>query len=1089
MHRMILSPISFVRFRIPGALALVLIASSQTQAASPDPKAIKFFETKIRPILSSYCYDCHGEKKQKANLRLDNISYMLQGGDGGPAVVPGDILASHLIKAVTYEDADLQMPPDAKLEDAQIADLKKWIKLGAPWPESEVKQVKKPGEFTAEERAWWAFQPVKAITPPVIKPNKQIVIQNDIDKFVVDKLGRENLVQAPESNRYELVRRAYFDLHGLPPTPEQLKEFIDDKRPDAYERLIDQLLADQKYGERWAQHWLDLVRYAESDGYRQDAYRANAWPYRDYVVRSFNENKPYDRFVREQLAGDELDPENPDVLIGTTYIRNGIYEYNQRDAVAQRQTILNEIADTTGELFLGLSFGCARCHDHKFDPILQKDYYRLMSFFTPMQWRDDLKLATTEQKQEHAEQLKKWDEATVEARTKFDSVMDPKKVSIRKNAIEKFPDDVQVMVNKPDQEKTPYEKQITYLVERQVADDFAKIKTDKFKAPDKAIVDEALAALKLAEASKPKPLPVAFVATDVSKTAPPTIMSSRRGGEQQVEPGFLTLLAPDDLKITPPAGIESTGRRTALANWITRPDNPLSTRVIVNRVWQYHFGRGLVSSSSDFGKLGEKPSHPELLDWLAHEFVAHGWDIKWLHRQIMLSATYRQTARVIPTEVALKKDPENRWLWRMNPVRLDAEQARDTMLAISGELNPKMGGQGEEAARPRRTVYTRKIRNSQDDFLHSFDSPPGFQSVAKRDSTTTALQSLLMVNGEWPLQRAHNMAENLLSKNPPSEALVSRAYELAYSRPPSATELNGAVAFISSQETMLQDEMPANPAPSSPLVDSKEFFGKHLLGGTKTVSFHPGSEFEKLKVVSNTIEKDEFTVEGVVYLESIYPDASVRTIVSRWNNDKASKGWAFGVTSERSKYQPNNLIMQLCGDDFQGSVIYEVVASNIRIPLNTPYYVAAVISNHPQPDQKFGGTVTFYTRNLADPEAKMEMVTVQHPVVGGYANPQRALMIGGRDQDTRNLWDGVISRAVVSSGLLTEDQLLPAQSKSSPRCIFDAQPETLANTSEPKYIWEKGAVQKNAAASSARLEALADFCHVLMNSNEFLYLQ
>lgn len=1086
---MYLPSISIVKSNTLGVIVALLAISSMSHAATPDPKALKFFETKIRPMLSSNCYECHGEKKQKANLRLDNISYILQGGDAGPAVVPHDVTASHLIKAVNYEDADLQMPPDAKLEDSQIADLKKWIELGAPWPEHEFKPVKKPGEFTAEERAWWAFQPVKTVKPPVIKPNKSTSIKNDIDKFIIDKLIRENLTQAPESGRYELVRRAYFDLHGLPPAPEQMKAFVEDKAPDAYEHLIDQLLADEKYGERWAQHWLDLVRYAESDGYRQDAYRPNAWYYRDYVIRSFNENKPYDRFVREQLAGDELNPENPEVLVGTTYIRNGIYEYNQRDAVTQRQTILNEIADTTGELFLGLSFGCARCHDHKFDPILQKDYYRLQSFFTPMQWRDDLKLATVAQKKEYDAQLKIWEEATVEARAKFDSVMEPKKANSRKKAVEKFPEDVQAMVNKPDHEKTSYDKQIEYLVGRQIDNDLANIKIDKFKGTEKTIVDEAVAALKSFESIKPKPLPVAFVASDAGRKAPPTKMTSRRGGEQIVEPGFLTLLAPDDIIIKPSTGIESTGRRTALANWITRPDNPLSSRVIVNRVWQYHFGRGLVSTSSDFGKLGEKPSHPELLDWLAHEFVAHGWDIKWLHRTIMQSATYRQTSRITPTVLASQKDPENRWLWRMNPMRLDAEQARDTMLAVSGELNLTAGGPGEEAVRPRRTIYTRKIRNSQDDFLHSFDSPPGFQSVAKRDSTTTALQSLLMVNGEWPLQRAHSMAANLLSKNLNPEALVSRAYELSYARPPSATELDLAVSFINKQESMLRSEQPETPAPSSPLVDAKSFFGKNPLSGKKTVAFHPGSQYEKLKVVSNSVEKDEFTVEAVVYLDSLYPDASVRTIVSRWNNDKASKGWAFGVTSALSRYQPNNLIMQLCGDDFQGSVIYEVVASDLRIPLKTPYYVAAVISNHPQQDQKFGGTVTFYTRNLSDPEAKMESVIVQHPVVGGYANPQRALMIGGREQDTRSLWDGVISRAMVSMGVLAEDQLLPAPSKSSPRCIFDAQPETLANTSEPKYIWEKSVTKGPDAASSAKLEALADFCHVLMNSNEFLYLQ
>ncbi|HSI62174.1 MAG TPA: PSD1 and planctomycete cytochrome C domain-containing protein [Candidatus Saccharimonadia bacterium] len=1100
------------RFRIAatccGAVISFLLATTAGQAATtpdkPDPAALKFFESKIRPLLVNHCTECHGAKKQKHNLRLDNLAYMLEGGDSGPAVVPHDIEASLMLKAVSYEDADLQMPPDGKLEDEQIADLKKWVEMGAPWPEQEVKSVKmgESGEFSAEDRAWWAFQPLKPVTPPLLThlksevKNQKSPLLTPIDLFVRARLEKEGMPASAPADRYELVRRVYFDLHGLPPTPEQVKVFVEDKRPDAYEKLVESLLNHPRYGERWAQHWLDLARYAESDGYRQDAYRPAAWPYRDYVVRSLNSDKPYDQFVREQLAGDEIAPENPDVLIATAYLRNGIYEYNQRDAETQRTTILNEVTDVSGELFLGLSFGCARCHDHKFDPILQKDYFRLQAFFAPVLWRDDLNLATKEEEAAHAAKQKQWEEMTTEARAPLDALLTAKKAALHKDAVEKFPAEVQAMMNKPEVEKKPYEKIMSYLVERQIIEEYDKLTPAKQKGEFKAKLEAALAPLKPFEEFQPAPLPVAFAATDVGTEAPPTVMKTRRGAED-VKPGFLTILDPSEPKIEPLKKLNSTGRRTALANWITRPDNPLSTRVIVNRLWQYHFGRGLAGSTSDFGRLGEKPTHPELLDWMAQEFVKHGWSLKWMHKEILMSATYQQTARVNPALLDTKGraphlvDPENRLLWRMNPMRLDAEQARDAVLAISGELKPDMGGKSEESAQPRRTLYTRKVRNSQDDFLRSFDAPPGFASVARRDSTTTALQSLLLINGDWPLNRARAMAARLLKlPEATTQEHVQRAYELALSRPPTKAELKGAINFVDHQKKLLEKDFPPAPILAGPLMDAKSLFGTHPLGGTKTVAFKPGTAFEKMRVQTTEAESDEFTVEAVVYLDSLYPDASVRTIAARWNNDKASKGWAFGVTSEKSKHLPNNLILQLCGDDFQGSVIYEVVASGLRIPVKTPYYVAAVLSHKLGPDQKFGGTVTFYTRNLADPNAPLEKVTVQHPVVGGYANPERQLTIGGRERDGRSLWDGAISRVVLTNQLLDDKQLLIGGVQSAPRCLFDAQAETLTNTSEPKFVWEKQPAKSPTGATiSPRLEALADFCHALINSNEFLYLQ
>ncbi len=1070
------------------AIALFGLMSHALSAAEADPAALKFFETKIRPLLSDQCMKCHGEKKQKGGLRLDSLQAAQQGGDGGAAVTPGDVASSLLIKAISYEDSDLQMPPDNKLEAAQIADLKKWIELGAPWPEDKAHPVKKPGEFSVEERAWWAFQPVKHPEPPQIQSPKS-KIQNAIDSFVIAKLESEGMTQAPMADRHEMARRLYFDLHGLPPTPEEVDRFVNDKRPDAYQRLVDELLESPRYGERWAQHWLDLVRYAESDGYRADAYRADAWPYRDYVIRSFNEDKPYDHFVKEQLAGDELNPDDPKVIIATSYFRNPIYEWNSADADGQRQTIINEISDVSGELFLGLSFGCARCHDHKFDPILQKDCYRLQAFFTGIVWRDDLKLATPEQKKQHEEQMKQWETAAAEPLSKLDAILKPKAEKSRKGTFKVFPESVQALYLKPENKKTPLEKQVSYFVQRRLEEKADAVKPDKFKPEEKALYDAVMKELAAYNAIKPEPLPTAFVITDIGREVPPTSYKTRRASADDVKPGFLSILDPGDAKITPPANVNSSGRRTALANWIASPDNALSTRVIVNRVWQYHFGRGLTATTSDFGKLGEKPSHPELLDWLTSEFVKNGWSLKKLHRLIMNSATYQQTARQQPGEIALKRDPENRWLWRMNPRRLEADQARDALLSISAELNDKSGGPGEDPNRLRRTIYSKKLRNSQEEFLHSFDAPNGYQSVAKRDETTTALQSLLMINGDWPLQRARAMASRLLNDKEAKPAeVVRKAYELVYSRPPAARELAAAGSFLSQQEALLKKEQPEVPVLTNPLVDAKSYFGSHPMSGLKAVAFKPGTAFEKMRVKLGEIEGETFTVEALVYLDSLYSNASVRTIASRWNGDERGKGWSLGITSTASRFKPNNLIMQLCGDDFQNSQQYEAVASGIRIALKTPYYVAAVVSNKPLEDQQFGGTVTFYALNLNDPKAEWQTVTQRHSLIGGYVNAEHGLIIGGRERDTKSLWDGAISRVVVTNAALPQNQLSFGMVQPAPRCLFDAQAETLANTSEPRYVWETSAKKDTGKKLSAKHEALADLCHALINSNEFLYL-
>ncbi|MES2467950.1 MAG: PSD1 and planctomycete cytochrome C domain-containing protein [Verrucomicrobiota bacterium] len=1055
-------------------------------AGGATPEAIQFFETKIRPLLAENCYQCHGGKKQKGGLRLDNLSYMLEGGKSGPALVPGDTGKSHLFRAVSYTDPDYEMPPDGKLPDHQIADLKRWIELGAPWPAAEVIAARKPGEFTAEERGWWSFQPLMKVTPPETGAGPG-VIRNDVDRFVVEKLRHAGLTQAPEADRRELARRLYFNLHGLPPTPAQMEAWLQDQRPDAWERLVDELLDSPRYGMRQGQHWLDLVRYAESDGYREDAYRPDAWPYRDYVIKSFNADKPYDQFVREQLAGDELNPDDPGILIGTAFLRHGIYEWNQADAEMQRDTIVKELPGLTGELFLGLSVGCAECHDHKFDPILQKDYYRFRSFFEPMLWRDDLPLATPDEKAAHATAMAAWDAGAAAARTAWDAERRGAEASGSKKAMEYFPPAVQAMKAKLPADLTPYEKQVLYLVDRRVAVEVSRV-LDKLK-PKSA----AWAAYAPFEALKPQPLQPAFVATDVGTGSPPTKLKSRQG-ESVVEPGFLTILTPGELKLEPLKDRNSTGRRTALANWITDPANPLATRVIVNRVWQYHFGRGLSGNTSDFGQLGEKPSHPELLDWLTAGFIENGWRFKWLHRQILLSATYRQSSMVPSSPRSNTVDPENKLLWRFRPQRLDAEQTRDTLLLLAGEMMNKAEGPAEEGLKPVPSIFTRKRRNSPDEFLTRFDAPPGFQSVAKRDATNTALQSLLMANGDWPLDRARVMAVNLFNEDSTATLadFTARAVDRVMGRPARADEVAEGVRFLKAQQEQIEAARAATPPADDPeaLVDGSQRFPGLAKPGAPTAVFQPGTAHEKLLARTSMVESSSFFVEAMVSLDSVYPDASVRTIVSRWNGDQADRGWSLGVTGGKSRHGAGQLIMQLNGDDFQAALTLEVVVSGLTVPLKKPVYVAAVLSPETLPGRTYGGNIRFLVRDLSDAAAVVQEAQVPHALGAGFVNPERGLVIGGRDGQSAHYWMGGIHRFVMGNGTSLPSSLLPGRTTTAAGTLVEFAGAALTGPDNAFFKWIKPPPLADAAppAESSKVEALGDLFHVLINSNEFLYL-
>jgi hypothetical protein len=1082
-----------------------LVGPTATLEAAPSAEAIKFFEAKVRPILVESCQECHSEKKHKGDLRLDNLPFIVQGGSSGPAIVPHKPDESLLIKAVSYADPDMEMPPDGKLPEEQIAILKQWIQMGAPWPEAEVAaagNARRPGQITDEDRKWWAFQPVKNPKPPAL------TAPTTIDAFILERLKKEGLAPAPEATPQELLRRLYFDLTGLPPTPEDAASFLAESEKDkqgAYERLVDRLLASPRYGERWAQHWLDIARYAESEGYRLDSYRPNAWPYRDYVIRSLNEDKPYNQFVREQIAGDELAPNDPQVAIGTAFLRHTIYEYNQRDAEGQWKGILNEVTDVTADVFMGLSVQCAQCHDHKFDPILQKDYYRLQSFLANITWPENKPLATPEEISAYNEKLRVWEEATKEPRAVIDAIIEPKIARAEISAMEKFPDEVQAMWRKPREQRTPYEEQIVQLAWRQADYERYRFKEDKIKDPEATQLRDARAQLAEFDHLKPKPLLPAFVIGETGSSGRDAKFTSRRAGTIEAKPGFLTILEPSDAVIpAPESGAATSGRRTVLADWLTRPDNPLTTRVIVNRVWQYHFGRGIAGTPSDFGRLGEAPTHPELLDWLTTQFVKGGWKLKPLHKMIVMSAAYRQSAGLPSRDPkpGLKNpqlvDPENRLLWRFPPRRLDAEQARDAVLAASGELDLTMYGEGVEAGKPRRSVYTRKIRNTQDEFLQSLDAPPGFSSMPTRDATTTATQSLLMINGDWPLERARAMGARLARESSATDAqLVEEAYALAFARKPKEQEKAQALAFLDAQRSLLKKQLPPPPVEVPVLAAASKWFGSEPLSKTtKAMWLQPGTRNEKLRaatVANGRVEGNEFAIEAVVYLDSLYPDGTVRTIVSRWNNNKADRGWAFGVTSAKSAYQPNNLILQFSGEDFQGSLMYEVVASNLRVTLQKPFYVAAVISDEPaSPEQTFGGSVTFYARDLSDPSAPMQTAKVPHQVCGGFVNPERALYVGGRDQDKRSLWHGAIARVALRDGAMDPGKLMTWAAASDATCLADISADFVSDMtgkSPSPWRWESSAPPATSQGTiDPHREALADLCHILLNSNEFFYL-
>jgi len=1055
--------------------AIVLAASTNLSAATPDE--LRFFETEIRPILAERCQKCHGEQKQRGQLRLDSLAAMLRGGESGPAVVPGKPDESLLVGAIQYDA--FEMPPDGKLPDDEVAKLTSWVAMGAPWPGADADSVsasrETPEAISAEERAFWSFQPVREVAPPNVPDSGWC--RNEIDRFIFQRLAAEGLHPSPEAERRVLIRRLYFDLVGLPPAPEEIAAFLADESPQAYEQLVDRLLDSPRYGERWARHWLDLVRYAESDGFKQDAYRPNAWRYRDYVIRAFNTDKPYDRFILEQIAGDEIAPQDLDALAATAYLRHWIYEYNQRDARTQWANILNDITDVTGDVFLGLGIGCARCHDHKFDPILQRDYYRLQAFFAPLRPRDDIPYATAEQVAAQRAQQAEWEEKTAAIRAELEELERPFRQSIANAAIDKFPKDIRPMMRKPSEQRTPFEQQLAEFAYRQVSEEYSKLNVEgKLKGDSKTRWRELRKELASFEGLKPKALPVALTVTDVGPDAPTTVIPGARE-PPEIAPGFLSVLDASDAVIEPAATSNTTGRRTALAKWLTDPHNPLTTRVIVNRVWQHHFGRGIVATASDFGRLGEAPTHPELLDWLARWFVDQGWSFKRLHRLMVTSATYRQTSAVslLAGGNPQMLDPDNRLLWRGSVRRLEAEQIRDAALAVSGELEwEHASGPSVDASQPLRTIYTKVIRNSRDPLLSVFDAPDGFSSTSERNVTTTPTQSLFSMNGSWMMERAEALARRLSTGESASQReLAESAFWRAYGRAPSDAELDVAVAFLEGQLQQLPQQGVVAWTPTSfpgrsggITIDEKKQLGPVAAAG------------------QNKLPRDDFTVELFFVLRSLYEDAAVRTLASQWDGNQAHPGWSLGVTSTGSAHQPRNLILQLVGKTAAGDVKYEVIPSNLRPELDRPYYAAVSVRFSETGEQG----ITFYLQDLADTDATLQTAQMPHAVVSDYQS-ETPLVLGGRHDSSNHAWHGLLDDVRWSAAALSRDELQLGVPKVLPSTVawwrLEAEEVTADASPNGNHLGPRDETLRKHTPDFA---ALIDFCHVLLNSNEFLYV-
>jgi hypothetical protein len=736
-----------ILFCVAGTMSF---AADTAEVPTFPPEQVEFFEKHVRPVLIARCFECHSSdaRNVEASLLVESRHALLAGGDSGPAIIPGDPNKSLLVEAIRYQF--VEMPPKQKLSDEEIAAIVKWVEMGAPWPADNLKPVEvatddeKELDWNALRESHWAFRQVQSPTPPSVVD--QSWPKGDIDRFILSKLEQAGLKPAPAASREVLIRRAYFDLIGLPPTPAEVDAFVNDASDGAFARLVDRLLESPHYGERWARHWLDVARYSDGLGGSSDgAHQPHAWRYRDWVIDALNRDLPYDQFVRLQIAGDLIDPVNGVAAtgffaLGPTYASDG----GDPEAVAQAMSeTLDDRIDTISRGMLGLTVSCARCHDHKFDPIPQLDYYSLAGVFnnTGIAIRGMAPAEIVQQFEQLQQQINE-------------------RQSHRNAREQEFKKDGREPTTEETEELARLDAELHQL------------RTTAPPAPPycHALVDSGSADMKLA------------VRGNLLRLGP---VAPRR---------FLRILTGD----SPPQFTQGSGRRE-LAEAMVDPQNPLTARVFVNRVWEHHFGAGLVPTPSNFGTTGEPPTHPELLDWLAANFVKNGWSIKWLHRQMMLSAAYQMSSQY--DEHSFNIDGNNRLLWRMNLRRLEVEAWRDALLAVSGDLDRTVGGPPvDNIAVPRRTIYLLVSRNGDqvqpDEFMRLFDFPAMRATVEQRTSSPVPQQYLFMLNNAYMLNRAELLTTRLQREAPGDGERIALAYRLLYGRSPKDSEQQLGLSYL-----------------------------------------------------------------------------------------------------------------------------------------------------------------------------------------------------------------------------------------------------------------------------------------------------
>jgi len=826
----------------PGRALLVLFAAVFTVSAAPAPD----FSREVRPLLEQHCFKCHGPEKQKGGLRFDAREGAFKTGESGEkAIVPGQATRSRLIKLVSSKDDNERMPSKGEpLSSAQIDLLKRWIDAGADWPEAP-SRVGARAEMivTDEDRKHWSYLPLKS--PPLPSVKRTASVRTPVDRFILARLEEKKLAPSPPADALKLVRRIYFDLIGLPPTPEQVDSFLRASATNsrsAVESLVDQLLASPHYGERWARHWLDVVRYADSDGQESDADRPTAHHYRDFVIRSLNDDLAFDTFVRWQLAGDELEPDNAQAIAATGFIVAGTHavladNLMEEERVRTRFNELDDMIATTGSAMLGLTLGCARCHDHKYDPVPRRDYYRILSAFNGGD-RAEVPLAPLDEVRRHREAEAKWKTEFEAAKNQWDAwlkeVRKPHETAARHAKVDalKISDAEMVLLKNDPDGKEARELAKKFSKELKVADkDYRQFLSEE----ERAEWDAREKTFKAVAARKPGPLPTALAFADFGSEPRETFLLARgdfRARSEPVELGFLTALTrrktPADYWAAARAESrrsDSTQQRRALAEWMTDVEHgagALVARVIVNRVWQHHFGEGLVRTVNDFGARCDPPTHPELLEWLTAGFVKSGWRLKSLHRLILTSSVYLQDT---PLDAAKAKvDPGDLLLWRRRPQRIESEILRDAMLAVSGALNTQMFGAAVKGPIPpeaiqarnmndpypkdlkdapatrRRSVYMFHKRVVQNPLMQAFDGPDAQASCGRRETTTVAPQALALLNDTFVRARAMDLAQRVENEaGAEAHAQVRLAWRLALGREPSNAELKSGMAFLIAQ--------------------------------------------------------------------------------------------------------------------------------------------------------------------------------------------------------------------------------------------------------------------------------------------------